>query len=228
MPSADMPEQLWIAVGDIHDDASLFARIPELERAAGVIVTGDLTIVGGVGKAEAVMKELRRSGKPVLAQIGNMDKPEIDHWLTEQGINLHTFTRELAPGVAVFGAGASTRTPFGTPSEFPESAYEDWLKACWREAEKYPHTVLVSHNPPEGTACDVIPGNVHVGSAAVRAFLEEARPDVCLCGHIHEARAVDRVGRTIVVNPGPLAEGGYALLRLNAAGLTAELRTLPR
>ncbi|MDR3358947.1 MAG: metallophosphoesterase family protein [Desulfovibrio sp.] len=226
MPSANMPEQLWVVVGDIHDDASLFARIPELEKAAGILVTGDLTIVGGVKKAEAVMEELRRSGKPVLAQIGNMDRPEVDRWLTEQGINLHARTRELAPGIAVFGAGASTRTPFGTPSEFPESAYEDWLKECWREAKKYPHTVLVSHNPPRGTACDVIPGNAHVGSAVVRVFLEEARPDVCLCGHIHEARAADRVGRTAVVNPGPLAEGGYALLRFDTSGLTAELRTL--
>ncbi|MDR3319661.1 MAG: metallophosphoesterase family protein [Desulfovibrio sp.] len=226
MPSTDIPEQIWIAVGDIHDDASLFARIPELEKAAGIIVTGDLTVVGGVSKAGEVMGELRRSGKPILAQIGNMDKPEIDRWLMEQGMNLHTVTRELTPEIAVFGAGASTRTPFSTPSEFPESAYTDWLKACWHEAKKYPHTLLVSHNPPKDTACDVIPGDVHVGSMAVRAFLEEAQPDVCLCGHIHEARSADKVGRTVVVNPGPLAWGGYAILRRDASGLTAELRMI--
>lgn len=82
--------------------------------------------------------------------------------------------------------------------------------------------MLVSHNPPKDTACDVIPGDVHVGSTAVREFLEEAQPDICLCGHIHEARAVDRVGRTVVVNPGALAQGGYVLLRSNSGRLSAE------
>ena len=86
--------------------------------------------------------------------------------------------------------------------------------------------MLVSHNPPKDTACDVIPGDVHVGSTAVREFLEEAQPDICLCGHIHEARAVDRVGRTVVVNPGALAQGGYVLLRSNSGQLSAELRVL--
>ncbi|MDR1776293.1 MAG: metallophosphoesterase [Desulfovibrio sp.] len=226
MPSVNMHEQIWIAVGDIHDDAALFSRIPELSRAAGVIVTGDLTNVGGAREAEAVMDVLRGSGKPIWAQIGNMDKPEVDQWLTEQGVNLHRRTVELTPETAMFGVGASTQTPFSTPSEFPESAYEGWLKDCWKDAGKYPRTVLVAHNPPKDTACDVISGNAHVGSTAVRAFLEEARPDVCLCGHIHEAKAVDRVGRTIVVNPGALAKGGYALLRLDESGLTAELKSL--
>ena len=164
---------------------------------------------------------------PVLwAQIGNMDRPEVNAWLEETGCNLHTHTYELAPGVAVFGVGASTFTPFGTPSEFPESTFAEWLEGCWQKARRFPAQVLVSHNPPKDTACDVIPGNVHVGSSAVREFLEEAQPDVCLCGHIHEARAVDRVGRTVVINPGNLAAGGYALLRCQDGKLSVELKVL--
>ena len=180
MPSVNEQDHLWIAVGDIHDEPGLFARIPELAQADGIIVTGDLTITGGVKQADT----------------------------------------------AIFGIGASTFTPFGTPSEFPESTFAGWLENSWQKARKYPHTVLVSHNPPKDSACDVIPGNIHVGSTAVREFLEEAQPDVCLCGHIHEARAVDRVGRTIVVNPGALAQGGYVLLRSSGGKLSVELRVL--
>ena len=173
-----------------------------------------------------VMDALRSHNSMILAQIGNMDRPEVDQWLSEKGWNLHTVTRELTPDTAIFGVGASTFTPFGTPSEFPESAFEAWLETCWQKARNYPHSVLVSHNPPKDTACDVIPGGIHVGSTAVREFLEEAQPDICLCGHIHEARAVDRVGRTIVVNPGALAQGGYVLLRYNSGQLSAELKML--
>lgn len=226
MPSSDAQDYLWIAVGDIHDETDRFAKIPELAQADGIIVTGDLTITGGVKQAEMVMDVLRSHNPMVLAQIGNMDRPEVDLWLSEQGWNLHTTTRELTPDTVIFGVGASTFTPFGTPSEFPESAFAAWLETCWQKARNYPHSVLVSHNPPKDTACDVIPGDVHVGSTAVREFLEEAQPDICLCGHIHEARAVDRVGRTIVVNPGALAQGGYVLLRSNSGQLSAELKVL--
>ena len=43
MPSVNEQDHLWIAVGDIHDEPGLFARIPELAQADGIIVTGDLT-----------------------------------------------------------------------------------------------------------------------------------------------------------------------------------------
>ena len=52
MPSVNEQDHLWIAVGDIHDEPGLFARIPELAQADGIIVTGDLTITGGVKQAE--------------------------------------------------------------------------------------------------------------------------------------------------------------------------------
>ena len=226
MPSADSQDFLWIAVGDIHDEPERFAQIPELSQADGIIVTGDLTITGGVKQAELVMNALCVHDIPVLAQIGNMDRPEVDQWLSEKGWNLHAVTRELTPEIAIFGVGASTFTPFGTPSEFPESAFSAWLETCWQKARHYPHSELVSHNPPKDTACDMIPGGIHVGSTAVREFLEEAQPDICLCGHIHESRAMDRVGRTLVVNPGMLAQGGYVLLRSNSGQLSAELKML--
>ncbi|MBQ9453060.1 MAG: metallophosphoesterase family protein [Desulfovibrio sp.] len=226
MPSSDVRDHLWIAVGDIHDEVECFSLIPELSQADGIIVTGDLTVTGGIKQAERVMDALCTHNLPVFAQIGNMDRPEVDTWLTEKDCNLHTFTRELTPDIAIFGVGGSTFTPFGTPSEFPESSVAAWLEACWHKARTYPHSVLISHNPPKGTACDVIPGNMHVGSSAVREFLEEAQPEICLCGHIHEARAVDRVGRTLVVNPGMLSQGGYVLLRAKQGQLTAELKIL--
>ena len=196
---------LWIVVGDIHDETGNFAKIPELVKAAGIIVTGDLTQFGGAKEAKKVLEAIGESGLPVLAQI-------------------HTVVRELAPGIAIFGIGASTPTPFNTPSEFPEKTYSHWLKQEWDQAGKYPSTVLVSHNPPKDTVCDYIPeAGIHVGSVAVREFLEQNQPDICLCGHIHEGRGLDHVGRTLVVNPGTLASGGYAVMTYADGKLSAAL-----
>ena len=54
----------------------------------------------------------------------------------------------------------------------------------------------------------------HVGSEALRALVEREQPHVVLCGHIHEARATDRLRGSQVANPGPAAAGHYALVDL--------------
>lgn len=218
--------KIWVAVGDIHDDAGNFANIPELAKAAGIIVSGDLTITGGIKQAEKVLDVIKAAGVPVFAQIGNMDRPEVNDWLNEVGINLHGQSHELTPDTVIFGIGGSTFTPFGTPSEFPESAFASWLDDLWPRVRQYPNKILVSHNPPRDTLCDDIGNNVHVGSTAVREFIEENQPNICVCGHIHEARAVDNIGRTLVVNPGQLNQGGYVVIRLAGGSLSAELKKL--
>jgi len=68
-------------------------------------------------------------------------------------------------------------------------------------------TVLVSHSPPRDTHCDAIGARAHVGSRAVRAYVERHRPPLVLSGHIHESPRVtgawrDAIGPTAVVNPG--------------------------
>lgn len=228
MPSTSplQRDYLWIALGDIHDDMRRFAHIPELPAADGVIVTGDMTNAGSVKQAERVLHAIESYTPNILAQIGNMDRAEVTEWLTSKGWNLHTVVRELAPDVAIFGVGASTFTPFGTPSEFPESHFANWLESAWKRARNWSKTVLVAHNPPKDTVCDALPGGIHVGSVAVREFIEEVQPDICLCGHIHEARGIDRIGRTVVVNPGNFGAGGYVVMRLNSGQLSVELREL--
>lgn len=205
-------ERLWIVVGDIHENLGNFARIPELARAEGVIVSGDLTNGGGAKKAAKILTGLRAAGKPVFAQIGNMDKADVNDFLSGEGVNIHGSTREIAADTVIFGVGGSTITPMKTCSEFPEEAYAAWLADEWRAAKDYPVRILISHNPPKDTKCDAINESLHVGSRAVREFIEREQPEICVCGHIHEGRAVDNIGKTTIVNPGTLADGGYVVI----------------
>jgi Icc-related predicted phosphoesterase len=220
----------WLVLGDIHDQPGRLPEIRELSGARGILVSGDLTLDGGVEEAGRVIDRLKSCSGTVLAQFGNMDHPEIDAWLREQGRNLHGEVRELTPGVAVMGVGAATISPFGTPSEYPEEWFAEKLDRMWETAKGYEHVILVSHNPPLDTRCDTLDNGLHVGSAAVRAFVEAAQPALCFCGHIHEARGEDRIGRTTIINTGQLSAGGYGLLCLPVeAGDAPEglLLTLP-
>jgi hypothetical protein len=54
----------------------------------------------------------------------------------------------------------------------------------------------------------------HVGSTAVRKFIEERQPDIAICGHIHEARGQDVIGKTKIVNCGTAAKGYYAVVEI--------------
>jgi uncharacterized protein len=220
-----MAEAYWIGIGDIHDDVTVLERIPGLSGAAGIIITGDLTIRGGVASAKPVIAAVRRHNPVILAQIGNMDKGDVDTYLTEEGINIHATGRVTAEGVGFFGCGWSTPTPFGTPSEAGEERIAQWLEAAHAAVAHCPRLVMVCHTPPIDTTVDMVGTNVHVGSRVVRAFIERVQPDVCLTGHIHESRAVDAIGRTVIVNPGALAQGGFARVELLPQGLTAALLT---
>ena len=227
MQSATEREYRWVAIGDVHDDIHALAAIPELSGADGLILTGDLTNVGGAREAARVLDAARKHVPVVAAQIGNMDKAEVADLLSREGINIHAAARSLAPGLAAIGIGGSTPTPFGTPSEFPEASYTAWLESCWPKAKQLAEQVLlVSHNPPKHTKCDLVGAGMHVGSEAVRAFIEKRQPPLCLCGHIHEARAADAIGATRVINPGNLSAGGYIVLTYAQGRLAAELRTL--
>jgi Icc-related predicted phosphoesterase len=72
-------------------------------------------------------------------------------------------------------------------------------------------TVVVSHSPPydttldraplDGKHVDHVPLDVHVGSIAIRRFIEARQPLVTLHGHVHESARLtgswrDRIGRT--------------------------------
>ncbi len=207
--------QTWVILGDIHDDCQRLNEIPGLSDATGVLITGDLTKMGGRAAARAVVESIAAYNPVILAQIGNMDRPEVGDYLTELGINLHNTVRHLAPDVALMGVGGSTFTPFGTPSEFPEARFGEWLENVCEKSRAYNRRILISHNPPLNSIADKTSAGTHVGSEALRECLEEYQPDICICGHIHESVGQQKLGRTLVVNPGSFLHGAYAILRID-------------
>jgi uncharacterized protein len=68
-------------------------------------------------------------------------------------------------------------------------------------------TVYVCHTPPYETKLDLMHGRRHIGSPALRAFIETHQPPLTLHGHVHESPHIsgaitDSIGVTVCVNPG--------------------------
>ncbi len=82
----------------------------------------------------------------------------------------------------------------------------------WPDSTTGTHVIRVMHGPPFGTALDRLYDGRSAGSKAVRAFIQKNQPLLSLHGHIHESPAVsgsfvERIGRTLSVNPGQTGLG---------------------
>jgi len=197
-----------IAFGDIHMDYEKASSIPEIEKADLVIVTGDFTNYGGREDAAKVLEGLKKLNQNILALMGNLDNPSVHDFLVEEGISIHGKGVKMGD-VGIFGVGGSNITPFDTPTEFTEEELKKIVEQAHSDVADQPVKILVSHTPPLNTVTDKISSGANVGSSAIREFIESEQPDFCLTGHIHEAKGVDKIGKTLILNPGMLTDPGW-------------------
>jgi len=159
----------------------------------------------------------------VWAVTGNLDMLWVIDALRSQGVSLHGEGRRLGD-LGVFGCGGSNITPMDTPTEFEEDELLAILERGHAGVADAPRRLMICHTPPYDTRLDRLMNGTPVGSAAVRRFIEARTPQVCVVGHIHEGRGVDRVGETLVLNAGALRDGGYVVVEDDGSTLSADLR----
>lgn len=211
-------------MGDIHERVGGFNILEkEISSADLVVITGDLTQFGNEEKAGKVIEVVKGINSNILAQVGNLDSLEIDAYLTREGISIHGKGRVIE-GTGIFGCGGSGPTPFHTPVEFTENEIKGFLERGYMDVKDAVIKILISHPPPVNTKVDMIKSGVHVGSKAVKEFIEKYQPDLCITGHIHESVGEDSLGKTKVINPGPFFEGGYVVINVEKGKAEAELR----
>jgi hypothetical protein len=144
-----------------------------------------------VAAVEDVLRRVRALGAPVLWVPGNHDLRDV----AGEG-NVDGRVAEVA-GLRVHGIGGAGPGRFGF-------AYE-WGEDEIRARPEPPCDVLLSHTPPARTALDVVPSGEHVGSEAIRERALRHR-GVLVCGHIHEAPGLERLGDCLCFNVGGLGE----------------------
>jgi len=76
-------------------------------------------------------------------------------------------------------------------------------------------SIVLSHHPPRASTVDITWSKVHAGIPEFTDLIKNFHPRLWLCGHIHEGRGYEYINSTLIVNPGPLAFGYYAIIDLD-------------
>lgn len=209
-----------LAISDVHGDLARTKRLVKMMDSINpdlVVLAGDITQFGPRDSANKILKELQSSKKQILAIVGNNDTEEVRAELESMGIDMHNKALEVeSVGFVGFQGPSALRLGGLQVLNYDPVHYK--LKDL-RNCEQ---RVMISHIPPSDTSVDVLFTGQHVGSDFLRDTIESEQPDLLICGHIHEAKGVDNIGNTKIVNTGALCEGYAALIKLNGRNTEVE------
>jgi hypothetical protein len=209
-----------LAVADIHGRPERLGLIRGTlaEHAVdALVVAGDLC--RWFRRPAALLEELQQLCIPVLAIRGNSDPRRLeDLFASYPGIHSLHLKSVAWEGVSFVGAGGTLPLPFASRLGWSERIIEETLCRLLT-----PQSVLVVHPPPRGVL-DRAGGRFHAGCRAVRRVIAACRPQLVLCGHIHEDPGVVTLGDSVVVNC-TLGRGRGALVEL-ADGQRPRVRLL--
>lgn len=202
---------------DFHGSISAFQKVAVESKRLEVnllVVCGDVTNFGTAKQAEKLLLNFERLEFPALFVPGNCDLPSVLDIETKNSFNMHGKYLELGDYIFI-GVGGSPLSPLQTPLEFPEEEILKTLEFAVSKCPRNKRLILVSHTPPFNTKVDLAFNGEHIGSRSIRRFVENYKPLAVFCGHVHEARGIDKIGEIVIVNPGPARHGMYALVKVN-------------
>ncbi len=189
-----------LAFVDTHGNLKAIERL--LVKGEGVdllVCAGDISNFGHNLK-ESIAK-LKKLNKPMLIIPGNHESEEQIRELSKEFpwlINLHKSSYQLGEYV-FFGYG-------GGGFSMEDLQYEKVIKNFKKILKKDSKLVIVTHGPPYGTRCDLLPHQGYRGCKTYTEVDKELKPILHICGHLHETASMrDKIGGTLVINPG--AEG---------------------
>jgi Icc-related predicted phosphoesterase len=216
-----------IHISDVHcTENKNFLKYLDENEIDLVLVSGDITDFGPDEFAKDFLNKLA-SKTSVIAIYGNCDIETIPYVIeNSKAISGHNKIN-LFKNVLIYGFGGSSPTPFSTPSELSEEDLYmglnnliDYESVVIEENSSVINKdniikILLTHSPPFESEADKILSGDHVGSKAVRNIINENDFDINLCGHIHEAKSISKLNKTIIANPGMLKDNYGVLITKN-------------
>jgi uncharacterized protein len=190
-----------LAFSDIHGDISHMEKMAERgakEKVDLVILAGD--ILDFDQWKEGLIRPFKNKGLEVAIIPGNHEgMADIDFMVEKYKVkNLHGYSLKLGD-LGIFGCGygdAGSGLHVLNDEQFFNS-----LKQAHKSLGDVKKKLMVTHVQPNNS----IIGLHHPtwGSSGIRKAIEEFRPDIHICGHMHETAGIEEmIGKTRVINVG--------------------------
>lgn len=213
-----------LVLSDLHANISVLDKMDEQFSSADVVLFGgDFAECFKPETGKDALEALCAKHESIYAVLGNCDNEDFLMDLDEQDICAEK-TLVYHDGLAIAGAGGGTiftgKTEFERTEEeilndfsIVENAVGDGGDdSLWK------NIILISHNPPKSELCDKVNETLHAGSQLFTDYILKNQPLAVICGHIHEGIGIEKIGETLVINPGSLGEGYYAWLEIEKDG----------
>lgn len=205
-----------LAFSDFHGSLIVLRQVCEVvlhEQPDITMIAGDIG-QGSLKTAKHFLQLLSETQSPVFFVPGNIDDPALAEW-NDTSLIFGLHGRCVAyEQISFVGLGGAPLSPFNTSFEYDEMEAESLLRKAImnRNHERW---ILLTHAPPRNTKLDRTWQGKHVGSTAVRKIIEEKKPTLAICGHIHEAKGIDELMGIPIVNVGAAIHSVYTSLRIN-------------
>lgn len=217
----------FVAFPDIHDRAEPLKEMRHiLADVDAVLLAGDMTN-GKPDNLQRVLNIVEALNENIFAVCGNMDTEAMNMRLARDGISVHR-RHMMLDDLAILGCGGAL--PYYGKYVFSEDELAGFLNDSLQGVSDSTPKILICHQPPYDTKVDRVVDGTPVGSKAVREFIERVQPLICFSGHIHNAIGIDTIGKTQIINPGPLWEtDSYAYAEVeNGEVVTLEIRKVEK
>jgi uncharacterized protein len=189
-----------LALGDIQGDSSISEKLAaraEKEDVDLVIICGDLT--EGDQSTKNIIGPFVKRNKKVIMVPGNHESIATVDFLAEVygAVNLHGYSIKHKD-VGFFGCSGVN---LGI-HQLDEKEIYTLLKEGFEHVKDMKTKIMVTHVHPTETTMEKFT-SFFKGSSGVRKAIEQFKPDILLCSHVHEAEGIEeKVGKTRVINVG--------------------------
>lgn len=193
-----------LAASDVHGDTKQIEKLAERaekENVDLIVLCGDLTFAERSTKN--IIGPFVKRHKKVLLIPGNHESLATTDFMAElyepDARNIHGYSVKYKD-VGIFGAGGTTNV--GPSAPISEDEMYDLLKRGFDKVRYLKKKIMVTHIHPTETKIEKFSKFVP-GSDAVKKALKTFKPDILLCGHVHEAEGLEeKLGKTKVINVG--------------------------
>lgn len=190
-----------LAAGDIHGDTDLAEKLAERAKKENVdlvVLCGDITLFEQ--KIDNIIGPFKKRGEKLLLIPGNHETLATADFLAEMYDvkNIHGYAVRYKD-VGLFGCGGSN---VGPTTPIPEDETFDLLKKGFDKIKYLKKKIMITHTHPSKSKMAKM-SNFVPGSTGVKKAIDEFKPDILLCSHVHEAEGIEeKIGNTRVINVG--------------------------